>query len=76
MMRDILLKILLYPLNNYALRDIRKPMGVSQYEGITTKSLPKRLQQSLPSIQEIEAELSDSPADTPKKRLKKRRVKS
>jgi hypothetical protein len=51
-------------------------MGVSQYEGITTKSLPKRLQQSLPSIQEIEAELSDSPTDTPKKRLKKKRVKS
>lgn len=50
----------------YVLRDIRKPMGVSQYEGITTKSLPKRLQQSLPSIQEMEAELSDSPTDTPK----------
>jgi predicted nuclease of restriction endonuclease-like (RecB) superfamily len=60
----------------YALRDIRKPMGVSQYEGITTKSLPKRLQQSLPSIQEIEAELSDSPTNIVKKRLKKKRVKS
>jgi hypothetical protein len=60
----------------YALRDIRKPMGVSQYEGITTKSLPKRLQQSLPSIQEIEAELSDSATDTAKNRLKKKRVKS
>ena len=59
----------------YALRDIRKPMGVSQYEGITTKSLPKRLQQSLPSIQEIEAELSDSPTDNAKKRPKKKRVK-
>lgn len=60
----------------YALRDIRKPMGVSQYEGITTKSLPKRLQQSLPSIQEIEAELSDSPTTIVKKCPKKKRVKT
>ena len=57
----------------YALRDIRKPMGVSQYEGIITKSLPKRLQQSLPSIQEIEAELSGSSADIPKGRHKKKK---
>jgi predicted nuclease of restriction endonuclease-like (RecB) superfamily len=60
----------------YALRDIRKPMGVSQYEGITTKSLPKRLQQSLPSIQEIEAQLSDSPVNVPKERRKKKKDKS
>lgn len=45
----------------YALRDIRKPMGVSQYQGIITKSLPKRFQQSLPSIEEIEAELGAVP---------------
>jgi len=56
----------------YALRDIHKPMGVSQYEGIITKSLPKRLQQSLPSIQEIEAELSSSPLEARKKRCKKK----
>lgn len=56
----------------YALRDIRKPMGVSQYAGIITKSLPKRLQQSLPSIQKIEAELSGSPSDIPQKRIKKK----
>lgn len=60
----------------YALRDIHKPMGVSQYEGIITKSLPKRLQQSLPSTQEIETELSDAPIDTLKKRLKKKKSQS
>lgn len=54
----------------YALRDIRKPMGVSQYEGVITKSLPKRLQQSLPSTQEIEAELSDSKKSRFKTKLK------
>ena len=57
----------------YALRDIHKPMGVSQYEGIITKSLPKRLQQSLPSIQEIEAELSGSSQNVPKRRRNKKR---
>ncbi len=56
----------------YALRDIRKPMGVSQYEGIITKSLPKRFQQSLPSVQKIEAELSDSPVNTFKESLNKK----
>jgi hypothetical protein len=48
--------------------------NVPQYEGTTTKSLPKRLQQSLPSIQEIEAELSDSYIDTLKNVLRKKRV--
>lgn len=56
----------------YALRDIHKPMGVSQYEGIITKSLPKRFQQSLPSIQEIEAELSGSSPDVQRTRKKKK----
>jgi predicted nuclease of restriction endonuclease-like (RecB) superfamily len=39
----------------YALRDLRKPMGVSEYR--LTESLPKQLKGSLPSIQELEAEL-------------------
>ena len=56
----------------YALRDIHKPMGVSQYEGIITKSLPKRFQQSLPSIQEIEAELASPFLKSKKKRGKKK----
>ncbi len=41
----------------YALRDIHKPIGVSEY--IITKHLPDELKSSLPSIEEIEAELGD-----------------
>lgn len=39
----------------YSLKDIHKPIGVSEYQ--ITKSLPKEFQSSLPSIEEIEAEL-------------------
>lgn len=38
----------------YALSDINKPMGVSEYQ--LTQSLPDNLKSSLPSIEEIEAE--------------------
>lgn len=41
----------------FALRDISKPMGVSEYT--RTKLMPKELKKSLPTIEEIEAELSD-----------------
>ncbi len=40
----------------YALRDIHKPIGVSEYE--LTRSLPDNLKGSLPSIEEIEKEMS------------------
>lgn len=39
----------------YALRDTRKPMGVAAYR--LTASLPKYLKDSLPSIEQLEAEL-------------------
>ncbi|HTV56260.1 MAG TPA: PDDEXK nuclease domain-containing protein, partial [Terriglobia bacterium] len=39
----------------YALRDLHKPMGVSEYR--LTESLPKQLKGSLPSVQQLEAEL-------------------
>jgi len=39
----------------YALRDVNKPIGVSEYA--ITKHLPDALKSSLPSIEEIEAEL-------------------
>ncbi len=41
----------------YALSDIHKPIGVSKYE--LTQSLPDNLKSSLPSIEELEAELGD-----------------
>jgi hypothetical protein len=44
----------------YALRDTRKPIGVSGYKLI--ESLPKKLQGKLPSIQELETELSKDKA--------------
>ncbi len=39
----------------YALREINKPIGISQYE--LTRALPEDLQSSLPTIEDIEAEL-------------------
>jgi len=39
----------------YALSDIRKPIGVSEYK--LTHSLPKKIKSGLPSIKEIEKEL-------------------
>jgi predicted nuclease of restriction endonuclease-like (RecB) superfamily len=41
----------------YALRGLNKPMGVAQWETQLTETLPDNLKDSLPSIEEIEAEL-------------------
>lgn len=41
----------------YALRDIAKPIGVAQWQTKLVQSLPETLKGSLPSIEEIEAEL-------------------
>ncbi|PHM65837.1 YhcG family protein [Xenorhabdus sp. KJ12.1] len=43
-------------LAEYSLRGIQKPIGVSDYE--LTRTLPEDLKSSLPSIEELEAELS------------------
>ncbi len=43
-------------LAEYALRDVNKPIGISGYE--LTQKLPKSLKSSLPSIKQIESELS------------------
>nr|WP_206075999.1 DUF1016 domain-containing protein [Marinitoga lauensis] len=40
----------------YSLRDISKPIGVTEYK--ITKDLPKEYKSSLPDIEEIEAELN------------------
>ncbi len=42
----------------YALRDINKPIGISQYEAAIIESLPDELKGALPSIEEIEQELT------------------
>lgn len=41
----------------YALRDVKKPIGVAQWRTRLVESLPKRLQGQLPTVEEIEAEL-------------------
>lgn len=41
----------------YALRDVRKPIGVAQWETHLTESLPEEFRGSLPTVEEIEAEL-------------------
>jgi predicted nuclease of restriction endonuclease-like (RecB) superfamily len=43
----------------YALRDINKPIGISQYETAIIESLPNELKGALPSIEEIENELEN-----------------
>ncbi len=42
----------------YALSDIQKPMGVSEYQ--LTRALPDNLKPSLPSIEELEAEFGEA----------------
>ncbi len=42
----------------YAFRGIERPMGVVEYETMLTKAIPEELKSSLPTVKEIEAELS------------------
>ena len=42
----------------YALRDVKKPIGVAEWRTRLVESLPKKLQSSLPSVKQIEAELA------------------
>lgn len=41
----------------YALRDVRKPIGVAEWETRLADSLPEELKGSLPTVEELEAEL-------------------
>lgn len=45
----------------YTLRDMRKPIGVAEYQ--ITQALPEHLQMSLPTIAELEAALNDPEID-------------
>ncbi len=44
----------------YALRDVKKPIGVAEWRTRLVESLPKRLQGALPSIEQLEVELGGS----------------
>lgn len=58
----------------YALRDINKPIGVSDYLIKTLETLPKKLQSSLPTIQDIEEELMPNKQNAAKKPQGKQRT--
>ncbi|HEY8788266.1 MAG TPA: PDDEXK nuclease domain-containing protein [Actinopolymorphaceae bacterium] len=49
----------------YALRGYNVPIGVAEWKTELVATLPADLAQSLPSIEELEAELSDPKEDTP-----------
>ena len=42
----------------YALRDVKKPIGVAEWRTRLVESLPKKLQSRLPTVKQIQAELS------------------
>ncbi len=58
----------------YALRGMEKSIGVSAYE--LTRALPKKLQSALPSIEQLEAELSPARSSRPAAPAKKKPTKS
>lgn len=43
----------------YALRDVAKPIGVAEWRTKLVSTLPKKLRNALPSVKEIERELSE-----------------
>ncbi len=45
----------------YALSDVNKPIGVSEYQ--MTQSLPEEFKSSLPTVEEIEAEFGGDTMD-------------
>lgn len=56
----------------YVLRNFNRPIGVAEFETNLVEKLPKELKASLPTIEEIEAELSIIPAK--KRKLKKKKM--
>lgn len=54
----------------YALRDIKKPIGIAEYQTEILKKLPKELKKNFPTIEEIETELEKNEI-LQKKSLKK-----
>lgn len=54
----------------YAFRGIERPIGVVRYETMLTKAIPAELKSSLPTVKEIEAELSGEQKDKKTRRKK------
>ncbi|MBN1595022.1 DUF1016 family protein [candidate division FCPU426 bacterium] len=55
-------------LAEYSLRGVGKPIGVSEYE--LTRTLPKKLKSSLPSVEDIEQELNINQETKLKRKIK------
>ncbi|EQD44117.1 protein containing DUF1016, partial [mine drainage metagenome] len=55
----------------YALRHLRRPIGGAGWETQLVDKLPKALQGSLPTVEEIEAELSGAVKPTSRARRRK-----
>lgn len=49
----------------YALRDVKKPIGVAQWRTKLVESLPKNLQGQMPTVEQIEKELSGAGGSGP-----------
>lgn len=54
----------------YALRDVKKPIGVAEWQTRLVESLPKNLRGALPSIADIERELNEPRQKRPTKKSK------
>jgi predicted nuclease of restriction endonuclease-like (RecB) superfamily len=57
----------------YALRDLNKPIGVAEWATRIVETLPEDLRGSLPTVEEIEAELATEPEPEPRAETKRRR---
>jgi predicted nuclease of restriction endonuclease-like (RecB) superfamily len=55
----------------YALRHLKRPIGVAEWETSIVKSLPKEFEGLLPTVEEIEAELAEQQQSKPRARSKK-----
>lgn len=55
----------------YVLRNFNRPIGVAEFEVNLVEKLPKDLKSSLPTVEEIEAELNTIPIIKTKKKKKK-----
>lgn len=57
----------------YVLRNFNRPIGVAEFEVKVVEKLPKKLKSSLPTVKEMEAELSAMPEENKKRSKKKKR---
>jgi len=56
----------------YALRHLKRPIGVAEWETKIVETLPDNLKGSLPTVEEIEAELAEVPDAAPRAPRRKR----